>query len=37
MAVERERGISVASAVMSFEHGLAFNLARHAGPSRFQP
>ncbi|HEX3524821.1 MAG TPA: hypothetical protein VHT52_22380, partial [Stellaceae bacterium] len=27
MAVERERGSSVASAVMSFEHeGLAFNL-----------
>jgi peptide subunit release factor RF-3 len=27
MAVERERGISVSSAVMSFEHeGLAFNL-----------
>jgi peptide chain release factor 3 len=26
MAVERERGISVSSAVMSFEHeGLAFN------------
>ena len=31
-AVERERGISVSSAVMSFEHqGLAFNLLRHAG------
>jgi peptide chain release factor 3 len=27
MAIERERGISVSSAVMSFEHqGLAFNL-----------
>jgi peptide chain release factor 3 len=27
MAVERERGISMSSAVMSFEHdGLAFNL-----------
>ena len=27
MAVERERGISVSSAVMNFEHeGLAFNL-----------
>ena len=38
MAVERERGISVSSAVMSFEHeGLAFNLARHAGPPGFQP
>ena len=33
MAVERERGISVSSAVMSFEHeGLAFNRrARSAG------
>jgi len=38
MAVERERGISVSSAVMSFEHeGLAFNLARHAGPPDFSP
>ncbi len=32
MAVERERGISVASAVMSFEHdGLAFNLLDTSG------
>src|SRR5438132_2678150 len=38
MAVERERGISVSSALMSFEHeGLAFKPARHAGPSGFQP
>jgi Multicopper oxidase len=38
MAVERERGVSVSSAVMSFEHeGLAFNLLEHAGPSGFQP
>jgi hypothetical protein len=38
MAVERERGISVSSAVMSFEHeGLAFNLLRHAGPPGFHP
>ena len=30
MAIERERGISVSSAVMSFEHGgLAFNLLDH--------
>jgi peptide chain release factor 3 len=36
MAVERERGISVSSAVMSFEHeGLAFNLL-DAGPPGFQ-
>jgi peptide chain release factor 3 len=33
MAVERERGISVSSAVMSFEHeGLAFNLLDTPGP-----
>jgi len=43
MAVERERGISVSSAVMSFEHeGLAFNLLDTPGhqdfsPSGFQP
>src|SRR6478609_7919069 len=38
VTVERERGISVSSAVMSFEcEGLAFNLARHAGPPGFQP
>jgi peptide chain release factor 3 len=38
MAVERERGISVSSAVMSFEHeGLAFNLVGHAGPPGFEP
>jgi peptide chain release factor 3 len=38
MTVERERGISVSSAVMSFEReGLACNLARHAGPPGFQP
>jgi peptide subunit release factor RF-3 len=37
MAVERERGISVSSAVMSFEHqGLAFNLL-DTGPPGFQP
>jgi len=37
MAVERERGISVSSAVMSFEHeGLAFNLLTHRPPG-FQP
>lgn len=36
MAIERERGISVSSAVMSFEReGLAFT-ARHAGPPGFQ-
>jgi peptide chain release factor 3 len=34
MAVERERGISVSSAVMSFEHqGLAFNLLDTASPT----
>src|SRR5947199_8071699 len=33
MAVERERGISVSSAVMSFEHqGPRLQPARHAGP-----
>jgi Elongation factor Tu GTP binding domain len=43
MAVERRRGISVSSAVMSFEHeGLAFNLLDTPGhqdfsPSGFQP
>jgi peptide chain release factor 3 len=32
MAVERERGISVSSTVISFEHeGLAFNLLNTAG------
>src|SRR5437588_12793653 len=37
MAVERERGISVSSAVMSFQHpGLAFQSPRHAGPPGFQ-
>jgi peptide chain release factor 3 len=37
MAVERERGISVSAAVMSFEHhGLAFNNVGHAGPPGFQ-
>jgi peptide subunit release factor RF-3 len=37
MAVERERGISVPSAVMSFEHeGHALQPARHAGPPGFQ-
>src|SRR6201990_2330455 len=36
MAVERERGISVSSAVMSFEHeGLAFNLLDTAGNQDF--
>ena len=35
MAVERERGISVSSAVMSFEHeGLAFNLLERRRGSR---
>src|SRR6202035_2807868 len=38
MAVERERGISVSSAVMSFEHeGLAFNLLDTPGHQDFQP
>jgi peptide chain release factor 3 len=37
MAVERVRGISVSSAVMSFEHeGLAFNLLDPPGPPGFQ-
>ena|SRR5271155_3900698 len=37
MAVERERGISVSSAVMSFEHeGPRLQPARHAGPPGFQ-
>jgi peptide chain release factor 3 len=36
MAIERERGISVSSAVMSFEHeGLAFNLLDTPGPQDF--
>jgi hypothetical protein len=36
MAVERERGISVSSAVMSFEHeGLAFNLLDTPGRQDF--
>ena len=36
MAVERERGISVSSAVMSFEHeGLAFNLLDTPGHRDF--
>src|SRR5690348_15430107 len=36
MAVERERGISVSSAVMSFEHeGLAFNLLDTPGHEDF--
>jgi hypothetical protein len=38
MAVERERGISVSSAVMSFEHqGLAFNLRDTPGHQDFSP
>src|ERR1700744_174777 len=38
MAIERERGISVSSAVMSFEHeGLAFNLLDTRRPPGFQP
>src|SRR6266436_562987 len=38
MAVERERGISVSSAVMSFEHeGLAFNLLDTLGHQDFSP
>jgi peptide chain release factor 3 len=38
MAVERERGISVSSAVMSFEHkGLAFNLLDTPGHLDFSP
>jgi translation elongation factor EF-1alpha len=36
IAVERERGISVSSAVMSFEHeGLAFNLLDTPGQQDF--
>jgi peptide chain release factor 3 len=36
MAVERERGISVSSAVMSFEHqGFAFNLLDTPGHQDF--
>ena len=38
MAVERERGISVSSAVMSFEHqGRAFNLLDTPGHKDFSP
>jgi Elongation factor Tu GTP binding domain len=38
MAVERERGISVSSVVMSFEHGgLAFNLLDTPGHQDFSP
>src|SRR5882757_3687882 len=38
MAVERERGISVSSAVMSFEQeGLAFNLLDTPGHQDFSP
>ncbi len=38
MVVERERGISVSSAVMSFEHqGLAFNLLDTPGDQDFSP
>jgi hypothetical protein len=38
IAVERERGISVSSAVMSFEHeGLAFNLLDTPGRQDFSP
>ena len=38
MVVERERGISVSSAVMSFEHqGLAFNLLEAPGHQDFSP
>src|ERR1700738_2636165 len=38
MAVERERGISVSSAVMSFEHqGLAFSLLDMPGHQDFSP
>ena len=36
MAIERERGISVSSAVMSFDHeGLAFNLLDTPGHQDF--
>ena len=38
MAVERERGILVSTAVMSFEHeGLAFNLLDTPGHQDFSP
>jgi peptide chain release factor 3 len=38
MAVESERGISVSSAVMNFEHeGLAFNLLDTPGDQDFSP
>jgi peptide chain release factor 3 len=38
MAVERERGISVSSAVTSFEHeGLAFSLLDTPGHQDFSP
>jgi peptide subunit release factor RF-3 len=38
MAAERRRGISVSSAVMSFEHeGLAFNLLDTPGHQNFSP
>ena len=38
MAVEREGGISVSSAVMNFEHeGLAFNLLDTPGHQDFSP
>jgi hypothetical protein len=38
MAVERERGISVSSAVLSFGHeGLAFNLLDTPGHQDFSP
>jgi peptide chain release factor 3 len=38
VAVERERGISVSSAVMSFEReGLAFNLLDTPGHQHFRP
>jgi peptide chain release factor 3 len=38
MAVERERGIAVSSAVTSFEHeGLAFNLLDTPGHQDFSP
>ena len=37
MTIERERGISVTSSVMTFEHdGLRLQPARHAGPRGFQ-
>src|SRR5437764_11631969 len=38
MTIERERGISVSSAVMTFEHeGLAFNLLDTPGHQDFSP